>query len=154
MRACIQRVSRAKVTVEGRVCGQIGPGMLVLLGVAQTDTGDDLARVVQKLTGLRIFDDADGLMNCSLADVGGEILVVSQFTLYADCRRGRRPGFTDAARPEKAQRDYITFVEELRKLGFRVETGQFQAMMDVELVNDGPVTIWLDSEDLKRNRRG
>ncbi len=148
MRACIQRVTSASVKVHGEIVGKIGGGILVLLGVSATDMEADLYAVADKMAGLRIFEDADEKMNLSLADVGGEILVVSQFTLYADCRKGRRPSFTDAAPPEKANRFYEIFVDYLRKKGFRVETGQFRAMMEVSLVNDGPVTIWLDSQEL------
>lgn len=148
MRACVQRVSSASVRVAGEVAGQIGQGVLVLLGVAATDTESDLTALAEKLAGLRIFEDADEKMNLSLADVGGEILVVSQFTLYADCRKGRRPSFTEAAPPEKAEKDYEAFVTFLRKKGFHVETGRFRTMMEVSLTNDGPVTIWLDSQEL------
>ncbi|MBE6428881.1 MAG: D-tyrosyl-tRNA(Tyr) deacylase [Planctomycetaceae bacterium] len=148
MRACVQRVSRASVRVEGETVGKIGNGILVLLGVSAADTEGDLTALADKMAGLRIFEDQDEKMNLSLADVGGEILVVSQFTLYADCRKGRRPSFTDAAPPEKAERFYEIFVDYLRKKGFHVETGRFRTMMEVELVNDGPVTIWLDSQEL------
>lgn len=154
MRACIQRVSRARVTVGGELRGEIGRGILVLLGVSSEDTLGDIPLLAEKMAGLRIFDDSEGKMNLGLSDIDGQILVVSQFTLYADCRKGRRPGFSEAAPPEKAEEYYRLFVEFLRKSGFHVETGQFRAMMDVELVNDGPVTIWLDSEDLKKSRRG
>ncbi|MDO4628997.1 MAG: D-aminoacyl-tRNA deacylase [Planctomycetia bacterium] len=148
MRACIQRVTSASVKVHGEIVGKIGGGILVLLGVSATDTEADLYAVADKMAGLRIFEDTDEKMNLSLADVGGEILVVSQFTLYADCRKGRRPSFTDAAAPEKANQFYEIFVDYLRNKGFHVETGQFRAMMEVSLVNDGPVTIWLDSQEL------
>lgn len=148
MRACIQRVSSAQVEVNGEIVGRIGQGILVLLGVSGSDTNADLTALADKMAGLRIFEDPDEKMNLSLADVGGEILVVSQFTLYADCRKGRRPSFTEAAPPEKAERDYLAFVEYLRGKGFHVETGKFRAMMNVSLTNDGPVTIWLDSEEL------
>lgn len=148
MRACVQRVSRANVRVGGETVGKIGNGILVLLGVSAADTEGDLTALADKMAGLRIFEDQDEKMNLSLADVGGEILVVSQFTLYADCRKGRRPSFTDAAPPEKAERFYEIFVDYLRKKGFHVETGRFRTMMEVELVNDGPVTIWLDSQEL------
>ncbi|MBQ2821664.1 MAG: D-tyrosyl-tRNA(Tyr) deacylase [Thermoguttaceae bacterium] len=148
MRACVQRVSRASVRVGGETVGKIGNGILVLLGVSAADTEGDLTALADKMAGLRIFEDQDEKMNLSLADVGGEILVVSQFTLYADCRKGRRPSFTDAAPPEKAERFYEIFVDYLRKKGFHVETGRFRTMMEVELVNDGPVTIWLDSQEL------
>ena len=148
MRACIQRVSSASVRVDGEIVGKIGSGFLVLLGVSAADTDSDRDALLNKMVGLRIFEDADEKMNLSLADVGGEILVVSQFTLYADCRKGRRPSFTDAAPPEMAERMYEEFVAILRENGFHVETGRFRAMMEVSLVNDGPVTIWLDSKDL------
>ncbi|MDO4575670.1 MAG: D-aminoacyl-tRNA deacylase [Planctomycetia bacterium] len=145
MRACVQRVSSASVTVEGKITGQIGRGFLVLLGVGTDDTEVDLKKMVDKVTGLRVFDDEAGKMNRSLADVGGSLLVVSQFTLYGNCQRGRRPSFIEAALPEKGREFYETFVAMVRDRGFTVETGIFQAMMDVALVNDGPVTIWLDT---------
>jgi D-aminoacyl-tRNA deacylase len=146
MRAVIQRVSRASVTVDGEIVGQIGKGLLVLLGVA---TGDDEAAaeyLADKVAGLRIFEDADGKMNLACADVGGAVLIVSQFTLYGDVRKGKRPSFDRAARPEEANRLYEYFVSRIRANGLKCGTGTFQAMMDVELVNDGPVTILLDSE--------
>lgn len=148
MRACIQRVSSASVRVDGEVVGKIGLGILVLLGVSAVDTNSDREALLNKMVGLRIFEDAEEKMNLSLADVGGEILVVSQFTLYADCRKGRRPSFTDAAPPEMAERVYEECVAILREKGFHVETGRFRTMMEISLVNDGPVTIWLDSKDL------
>lgn len=134
--------------VDGEVVGKIGLGILVLLGVSAVDTNSDRDALLNKMVGLRIFEDAEEKMNLSLADVGGEILVVSQFTLYADCRKGRRPSFTDAAPPEIAERVYEECVAILREKGFHVETGRFRTMMEVSLVNDGPVTIWLDSKDL------
>lgn len=146
MRAVIQRVSRAKVSVEGAITGEIGPGLLVLLGVSQQDTEADADYLAAKTLGLRIFDDDTGKMNRSVAETGGALLVVSQFTLYGDVRRGRRPSFDAAARPERANQLYEYFVSKVRGAGVACETGQFQAMMDVELVNDGPVTILLDSE--------
>lgn len=148
MRACIQRVASACVRVEGKVVGEIGSGILVLLGVSAQDTDADLAALAEKMAGLRIFEDSEEKMNLSLADVGGEVLVVSQFTLYADCRKGRRPSFTEAATPEIAEQYYEKFVQNLRQRGLHVETGQFRTMMKVELINDGPVTIWLDSQEL------
>jgi len=153
MRACIQRVNRAKVTVGGEISGQIGRGLLVLLGVAEGDAEDEARRMAEKIVGLRIFEDDEEKMNLSLADVAGEMLVVSQFTLLADCRKGRRPSFTAAAPPEQAEALYEVFAEEVRQRGVTVATGQFQQHMQVELVNDGPVTILLDSEDLNRPRR-
>jgi D-tyrosyl-tRNA(Tyr) deacylase len=146
MRAVVQRVSRAKVTVDGRITGEIGGGMLVLLGVSAEDDETAGDYLVDKLVNLRIFEDSDGKMNLSLTDIDGEMLVVSQFTLYGDTRRGRRPSFIAAARGEKATDLYEYFVTRSRTFVRKVETGEFGAMMDVELVNDGPVTIILDSE--------
>lgn len=148
MRAVLQRVKRARVSVDGDVTGEIGAGLLVFLGVAQTDTDADLDYMQKKIPELRIFEDEDGKMNRSVVEAGGALLVVSQFTLYGDARKGRRPGFTDAARPELAIPMYERFVEGCRAMGLRVETGRFGAMMDVELVNDGPVTLLLDSAKL------
>ncbi|HXJ85276.1 MAG TPA: D-aminoacyl-tRNA deacylase [Candidatus Binatia bacterium] len=145
MRAVVQRVSRAKVTVDGYIVGEIGLGLLVLLGVGQEDTDSDVAYLAEKITGLRIFEDSDGKMNLSVADLGGSVLAVSQFTLYGDVRRGKRPSFDAAARPETARLLYESFVERIRLAGLRCETGRFQEMMRVELVNEGPVTILLDS---------
>ena len=145
MRAVIQRVSRAKVTVGGEVVGEIGPGLLVLLGVGSGDTRADADYLAEKTIGLRIFEDLDGKMNLSLADTGGALLVVSQFTLYGDVRRGKRPSFDGAAPPQEAKDLYEYFVEKIRAVGLRCETGRFQEMMQVELVNEGPVTILLDS---------
>jgi D-tyrosyl-tRNA(Tyr) deacylase len=146
MRAAIQRVTRCRVTVEGNIVGQIGTGLLVLLGVSKTDNEAAADYLVEKIIGLRIFEDAGGKMNLSVQDSGGAVLVVSQFTLYGDVRRGKRPSFDAAARPEEAKRLYEYFVGKIRAAGLRCETGQFQAMMEVELVNSGPVTILLDSE--------
>ena len=146
MRAVVQRVSRCKVTVEGRIVGEIGPGLLVLLGVGKADTEAAADYLAEKIIGLRIFEDAAEKMNLSVLDKRGEVLVVSQFTLYGDVRRGKRPSFDSAARPEEARRLYEYFVQKIRAAGLRCETGEFQAMMEVELVNDGPVTIILDSE--------
>jgi len=146
MRACIQRVSQSRVVVEGEVTGQIGRGLLVLLGVAQDDTDAQLTWLADKIVGLRIFEDEQGKMNRSLAEVGGEMLVVSQFTLYGDCRKGRRPSFASAAPPEKAEQMYDDFVQYVSRQGVTVATGRFRAHMEVELTNDGPVTIWIDSE--------
>jgi D-aminoacyl-tRNA deacylase len=145
MRAVVQRVSRAKVTVNGWTAGEIGRGLLVLLGVGQTDTEADAAYLSEKVVGLRIFEDEDGKMNRSVRDVGGSVLVVSQFTLYGDVRRGKRPSFDEAAAPEAARRLYELFVQRIQAAGLRCETGRFQEMMQVELVNEGPVTILLDS---------
>ncbi len=146
MRAVVQRVSRAKVRVDGEVTGEIGLGLLVLLGVGQHDTEADAVYLADKISGLRIFEDEMGKMNRSLQDAGGEVLAVSQFTLYGDARRGKRPSFDAAAPPETARRLYEFFVERIRAAGLRCETGRFQAMMQVELVNEGPVTILLDSK--------
>jgi len=146
MRAVVQRVSRCRVTVGGKTAGEIGSGLLVLLGVGRSDNEAATAYLADKILGLRIFEDEAGKMNLSVQDKRGEILVVSQFTLYGDVRRGKRPSFDAAARPEDANRLYEYFVEKIRSAGLRCETGQFQAMMDVELVNQGPVTILLDSE--------
>lgn len=146
MRAVVQRVARAKVTVGSEVTGEIGSGVLLLLGVSGKDTETDALYLLDKTLNLRIFDDADDKMNLSLLDTGGGLLVVSQFTLYGDVRKGRRPSYIDAARPEDANRLYEFFVAEAKKRISKVATGRFQAMMDVELVNDGPVTILIDSE--------
>ncbi|MGC2476531.1 MAG: D-aminoacyl-tRNA deacylase [Candidatus Sulfotelmatobacter sp.] len=145
MRAVVQRVSRSKVTVKDWTTGEIGLGLLVLLGVGQGDTEVDATYLADKIAGLRIFEDEDGKMNRSVVDVGGSVLAVSQFTLYGDVRRGKRPSFDAAAPPEPARRLYEFFVERLRGAGLRCETGRFQEMMQVELVNEGPVTILLDS---------
>jgi D-tyrosyl-tRNA(Tyr) deacylase len=145
MRAVIQRVGRASVTIDGAVVGQIGRGLLVLLGVEQDDTDADVRQLADRTAQLRIFDDADGKMNLSLAEVSGAMLVVSQFTLLGDCRKGRRPSFVDAAPPELAEQLYEAFVAAVAGQGIPVATGRFRAMMQVELVNDGPVTLLLDS---------
>ena len=148
MRAVLQRVSRAQVSVEGKVVGSIREGLLVLLAVGGEDEEADAAYLAEKTAGLRIFQDEAGKMNRSVEDVGGQVLVVSQFTLFGDCRRGRRPGFSQAAPPELADRLYQRYVSLLRARGLTVETGVFQAMMKVESVNEGPVTILLDSKKL------
>lgn len=148
MRAVVQRVSKASVAVDGQVVGEIGTGLLVLLGVAAGDTNADADYLVQKIAGLRIFEDGDGKMNLSVKDAGGALLAVSQFTLYGDVRRGKRPSFDGAARPERALELYEYFVAQIRGQGLQCETGQFQAMMSVSLVNEGPVTILLDSSKL------
>jgi D-tyrosyl-tRNA(Tyr) deacylase len=145
MRAVVQRVSQASVSVEGQTVGRIDRGMVVLLGVAADDSTADAEALADKLLGLRIFDDEQGKMNLALADVGGQVLVVSQFTLLGDCRKGRRPSFTDAAPPELAERLYKHFVELLRSRGVTVATGQFRATMALALVNDGPVTLLVDT---------
>lgn len=148
MRAVVQRVSRASVAVEGRVVGEIGAGLLVLVGVSARDAEADAEYLAEKIAGLRIFEDEDGKMNRNVADVGGAVMAVSQFTLYGDVRRGLRPSFDDAARPERARELYEHFVKRIRETGLRCETGQFQALMSVSLVNEGPVTILLDSAKL------
>jgi D-aminoacyl-tRNA deacylase len=145
MRAVLQRVTRASVTVDGSIVGQIGVGWLVLLGVAKGDSDDDADRLADKVAVLRGFEDDAGKMNRSVAEAGGGVLVVSQFTLLADCRGGRRPSFTDAADPADAERLYLRFAERLRASGLPVATGVFRADMKVELLNDGPVTFLLDS---------
>jgi len=145
VRAVIQRVSRAAVRVESVTVGAIGRGYLVFLGVTHADGRAEADWMSRKIAGLRLFEDDAGKMNLGLANVDGAVLVVSQFTLYGDARRGRRPSFTDAARPEQAEPLIDYFVERLREEGIRVQTGQFRAMMEVELVNDGPVTLWLDT---------
>ncbi len=146
MRSVVQRVKRASVTVNDQTVGQINAGLLVLLAVGQGDSVNDLTWMVDKLVGLRIFEDEEGKMNRSILDMGGELLVVSQFTLYGDCRKGKRPSFSSAAPPEQAKDMFEKSVEAIRSYGLKVETGIFQAEMDVELINDGPVTILLDSE--------
>ncbi|CAN5605102.1 D-aminoacyl-tRNA deacylase [soil metagenome] len=148
MRAVIQRVSRAKVSVDGETTGEIEKGILVLLGVSREDSEKEAHNLLEKTLNLRIFEDDAGKMNLSLLDIKGDLLVVSQFTLYGDARKGRRPSFIEAAAPTEAIRLYEYFVAQARKQISKVETGRFQAMMDVELVNDGPVTILLDSSKL------
>jgi D-tyrosyl-tRNA(Tyr) deacylase len=150
MRAVVQRVSRAKVTIKHSTSndwtsGEIGPGLLVLLGVGRDDTEADATYLAEKIAGLRIFEDSEGKMNRSVVDVGGSVLAVSQFTLYGDVRRGKRPSFDAAAPPERARQLYEFFVDRIRAAGLRCETGRFQEMMQVELANEGPVTILLDS---------
>ena len=146
MRLVVQRVARAAVRVAGELVGEIGPGALVLVGVSGSDTAELADRMAEKLAGLRYFPDGEGRTNLAITDAGGSFLVVSQFTLYADLRRGRRPGFTDAAMPELAEPLVERFAARLRAGGQRVATGRFGAMMDVELVNDGPFTLVLDSD--------
>jgi D-tyrosyl-tRNA(Tyr) deacylase len=145
MRAVVQRVSRTQVAINGEIAGEIGLGLLVLLGVGREDTEADAAYLAEKIAGLRIFEGDKGKINRSVQEVGGSVLAVSQFTLYGDVRRGKRPSFDGAAPPEQARQLYEFFVEQLRAAGLRCETGRFQAMMQVELVNEGPVTILLDS---------
>jgi len=151
VRAVIQRVSQASVSVDGRVVGAIARGFLVLVGVTHSDTRAEADWLARKIAGLRIFEDEAGKMNLGLADIGGAMLVISQFTLYGDARRGRRPDFLQAARPEQAEPLITHFVEQLRSHGLAVATGQFQAHMEVALVNDGPVTLWLDTADVMRS---
>ena len=150
MRAVVQRVSQASVSVAGEVVAAIDRGFVVLLGITHGDGEAEAALLARKVVGLRVFEDAGGKMNVSLADAGGAVLVVSQFTLYGDVRKGRRPSFTDAAAPDVAEPLYRRFCELLRQEGVRVGQGVFQAHMAVSLVNDGPVTLWLDSADLRR----
>ncbi|MDD4351493.1 MAG: D-aminoacyl-tRNA deacylase [Candidatus Gracilibacteria bacterium] len=146
MRALIQRVSSASVTVEDSIVGQIAKGVLVLLGITNEDTEKDLDYLVDKITNLRIFPEGEKEFDLSLLDIEGQVLAVSQFTLYADTRKGRRPSFVDAAKPEFAKEMYEKFVAKLKETGLKVETGTFQAMMNVESINEGPVTLWLDSK--------
>jgi D-aminoacyl-tRNA deacylase len=146
MRAVVQRVSRARVSVNGATTGEIGPGLLVLLGVGREDGEEDVDYLAEKIAGLRVFEDEAGKMNRSVVDERGSVLAVSQFTLYGDVRRGKRPSFDAAAAPEVARRLYELFVERILAAGLRCETGRFQEMMQVELVNEGPVTILLDSK--------
>lgn len=148
MRAVLQRVARASVTVEGETVGEIGPGLVALVGVSKDDGPSDVDYLIEKITSLRIFEDEAGQMNLSLADTGGALLIVSQFTLFGDARRGRRPSFSSAASPDLAESLYDKFVEQARKSVGNVATGNFRRMMQVELVNDGPVTILLDSRKL------
>ncbi len=151
MRAVLQRVTQGRVTIEKRVAGEIGAGLVILLGIGANDTEAGAAMLANKIANLRIFAGCEGKFNLSALEVKAEMLVISQFTLYADSRKGRRPSFIDAARPEIAIPLYEKFVSELKAMGFKVETGEFQAEMLVEIHNSGPVTIWLDTEDLFRN---
>ena len=146
MRAVVQRVKSASVKVDGELVSEIGAGVLIFLGVAHEDTTTELEYIANKVANLRIFEDAEGKMNCSLLEAGGAALVVSQFTLYGDCRKGRRPSFINAARPEVANALYEQFITALEQQNIRTQGGTFQAMMDVQLINDGPVTILLDSD--------
>jgi D-tyrosyl-tRNA(Tyr) deacylase len=145
MRAVVQLVKKAAVTVTGSVISEIGPGLLVLLGIKKNDRPDDAKMLAEKIAHLRIFPDQSKLMNLSILDVGGQMLVVSQFTLYGDCRKGRRPSYSNAAPPDQAEELYQTFIQETARLEVPVVSGKFQAMMDVELINQGPVTLLLDS---------
>ena len=156
MRAVIQRVSRASVTVDGEVVGEIGAGLLVLLGVEQGDTQDDVVWMANKVVGLRVFEDGEGKMNLDVGEVGGAVLAVSQFTLLGDCRKGRRPSFVAAARPDEANALYRSFVAEVagQGQGLEVAEGRFQQHMEVELVNDGPVTLQVDSRLTRHDRHG
>ncbi|MBO8160336.1 MAG: D-tyrosyl-tRNA(Tyr) deacylase [Thermosipho sp. (in: Bacteria)] len=146
MRAVVQRVLEASVEVDNQIIGKINKGLLVLLGVGKEDTEKDIEYLVDKIINLRIFDDKEGKMNLSLLDVKGELLIVSQFTLYGDCRRGRRPSYSDSAPPDKAKVFYSKFIEKAKKYGINVSTGSFGAYMKVSLINDGPVTLLLDSK--------
>ncbi len=146
MRAVIQRVSKGKVQVDGDTVGEIGPGMVVLLGIAENDTEEDLNYLAEKIINLRIFPDEEGKMNLSVKDTRGGVLVVSQFTLYGDCRKGRRPSFTRAALPDRAEKLYSGFIKAVEDNGLHVASGEFQAMMEVQIYNDGPVTLLLDSK--------
>ena len=154
MRALVQRVTEASVSIDGEVVGAIGAGLLVLLGVSRDDTDEEASYIVGKVANLRIFSDDEGKFQSSATDVGAELLVVSQFTLYGNTRKGRRPSFTHAAAPEEADRLFKRAVELFKETGLRVETGRFQAYMAVALVNDGPVTLMLDTADRERPRRG
>ena len=147
MKAVIQRVTRGKVTIEGKVYGEIGRGFVVLLGVAKDDTKEDMDYLVKKISGLRVFEDAEGKMNLGLRDVNGELLIISQFTLFANTKKGNRPSFVDAGLPEPSKAFYLEFIQAFRSLGFTVGEGEFGADMAVELVNDGPVTIIIDSKN-------
>ena len=152
MKALLQRVTAAQVTVEGKVVGKIGHGLVVFVGIANDDTADDVVYLARKIVELRIFEDTEGKFNLSILDVSGELLLVSQFTLLANTRRGRRPGFTDAALPDIAEALFNQFVEQVRTTGLKVETGKFQTHMHVEINNDGPVTIMIDSHERLTSR--
>lgn len=145
MRAVIQRVKNSKVKVDDNIIGSINSGLLVFLGIGNNDGMDDIDYLIDKIVNLRVFEDQEGKMNLSALDLKKDIMVVSQFTLYGDCRKGRRPSFFDAAPPDKAERLYDVFVDKINKFDLNVETGEFQAMMDIDLINDGPVTLLLDS---------
>lgn len=148
MRVIVQRVTHARVRVDARTLGEIGKGMVIFVGMAAGDGPDDVRYLADKIQSLRIFEDESGKMNCSIREIGGSLLCVSQFTLFGDCRKGNRPSFTAAARPEMAAELYLDFCSALKERGLHVETGQFGAMMQVEMENDGPVTIMLDSKKL------
>ena len=154
MKVLLQRVTGASVSIDGKEVGMIGQGLVAFVGVAEGDSESDIDYLVQKMTGLRIFADEEGRFNVSIADIGGELLLVSQFTLLADTRKGKRPSFTGAAPPEQAELLFEKFVDEARATGLKVETGRFQQYMQVAIHNDGPVTIMLDSRDRLRSRRG
>ncbi len=153
MRAVLTRVKSASVTIDGQVVGKIGKGFLILLGVGPEDTREHCRYLAQKALGLRIFEDENGKMNLGLDQIGGEVLVVSQFTLYGNCRKGRRPSFTDAAPPELGNELYEAFLQECEALGYPPQHGQFGADMQVESINDGPVTLWLDTQQLMEEPR-
>lgn len=148
MRAVVQRVLSGSVTVDNETVGSIGKGFVVLLGVSEKDTAEDVSYMADKVANLRIFEDSEGKMNLSLLDINGELLIVSQFTLYGDCRKGRRPNFMNAAKPEKAEALYNEFVKKCRDMGIKTETGTFQSDMKVNILNDGPVTVIVDSEKI------
>ena len=148
MRAVLQRVDSASVTIAGKEIARIGKGLVALVGISRSDTREDLDWMARKIVELRVFDDTEGKLNLSLRDIGGQLLLVSQFTLYGDCRKGRRPSYSDAAPPAEAERLYLEFVEITRLLVPDVQTGKFQAMMDVSLTNSGPVTLVLDSRNV------
>ena len=150
MRALIQRVKRASVTINSQITGKINEGLLIFLGVGEDDTEKQVQYLVEKCTGLRIFTDEQDKMNLSVKDINGEILVVSQFTLYGDCKKGKRPSFVRAARPETAIPLYESFIAHCKNTGLNIQTGEFGADMQIELINDGPVTIWLDTEEMGR----
>ena len=147
MRAVIQRASRGKVTIDGQIRGEIGRGFVILLGVAKDDTKEDMDYLVKKISGLRVFEDAEGKMNLALKDVNGELLIISQFTLFANTKKGNRPSFIDSGLPEPSKAFYLDFIQTFRDMGFTVAQGEFGAYMAVELVNDGPVTIIIDSKN-------
>lgn len=147
MRAVIQRVLNSSVEIDGKIAGKSGKGMLILLGVGKEDTVDDINKLVNKLTKLRIFDDEDGKINKSITDINGEILIVSQFTLYWSCKKGTRPSFDNAMPPKEAEEMYVQFVKAMQETGIHCETGEFGADMKVSLVNDGPVTVYLDTKE-------